>query len=118
VWAICHCRGDADQGASWYTNGKFESKNNTFLDVASCITHLVDVGLVDSGRIALLGRSAGGLVVGNAILSEVFKYRPKTVIGQVPFIDPIYDLIDPTVPWTAYEWFQFLTQDRMGKSTK
>jgi oligopeptidase B len=75
--------------------------------VASCIDHLVEIGLVDPERIALLGRSAGGLVVGNAILSPIFKYRPKTIIGQVPFIDPIYDLIDATVPWTAYEWCNY-----------
>jgi oligopeptidase B len=81
---------------------------NTFIDVHGCITHLIETGLVDKDRIALKGRSAGGLVAGNAMLSPIFVNRPRTVIAQVPFIDPIYDLIDSTVPWTAFEWFVLL----------
>ncbi|KAI9141565.1 prolyl oligopeptidase [Paraphysoderma sedebokerense] len=31
----------------------------------------------------------------------------KLVIGQVSFVDVITDMIDDTVPWTAYEWTEW-----------
>ncbi|KAJ3040414.1 hypothetical protein HK097_002571, partial [Rhizophlyctis rosea] len=63
--AICHPRGDADMGYDWYLSGKFEFKRNTFLDVKACMKALVDQGITERGRIAVLGRSAGGLVAGS-----------------------------------------------------
>ncbi|KAJ2999080.1 hypothetical protein HDV02_003610 [Globomyces sp. JEL0801] len=107
IWAVCHPRGDGDMGASWYMKGKYEFKENTFLDVQSCINFLVDKGRVDPNVIALKGRSAGGLIAGDAIVSKSYKHKPAAVVAHVPFIDPIYDLIDETVPWTAYEWTEW-----------
>jgi oligopeptidase B len=99
-------------GAKWYINGKYEHKNNTFLDVENCMKHLVDTKLTERGMIAFLGRSAGGLVAGNVINRNAYNKETgegyvSVVIAQVPFIDPIYDTIDPLVPWTAFEWFEW-----------
>jgi oligopeptidase B len=106
--------GDGDQGAHWYNDGKLEKKMNTFVDVHECMNHLINIGLVDKDRIALRGRSAGGLVAGNAMLSSIFIHRPKVVVAQVPFIDPIYDLIDRSIPWTAFEWYYKVIVGRNG----
>lgn len=92
-------------GARWYKDGKFDLKANTFLDTASCIDHLIDLGYTKPGMIGLKGRSAGGLVAGDAIVSPLSK--ADVVIAHVPFIDPIYDMIDDSVPWTAYEWSEW-----------
>lgn len=56
------------------------------------------------GKVGLMTRSAGGLVAGYAI------NNPKNisvVVTQVPFIDPIGDLIDEKVPWTTYEYYEW-----------
>ncbi|KAJ3322621.1 hypothetical protein HDV06_002835 [Boothiomyces sp. JEL0866] len=107
VWAVCHPKGDGDVGRNWYLNGKYEKKKNTFLDVQRCIDYLVSLNKVNPNCISLKGRSAGGLVAGNAIISNFFTTKFETVIANVPFIDPIYDMLDETVPWTSYEWTEW-----------
>ena len=109
IVAICHPRGDGDLGANWYTDGKYEKKENTFRDVEQCIHHLVDSGYAKPGKIAVKARSAGGLVAGNLINSfgDLAGGLVSVVITQVPFIDPIYDMIDVRVPWTGVEWYEW-----------
>jgi oligopeptidase B len=122
VYAVCHPRGDGDMGRLWYTEGKYEKKSNTFEDTRDCLEFVVEEGYTVKGKIAFYGRSAGGLVAGNVIRDMSFTGRTsknhrrgdesrgdddgyvKVVVTQVPFIDPISDMIDPSVPWTAYEW--------------
>ena len=107
TFAIAHPRGDGDLGHDWYEQGKYEQKLNTFLDTRTCIQFLIDSGYTRVGSIALKARSAGGLIAGNAIFwtSDV-EHIPlvSAIVAQVPFTDPITDLIDKFVPWTAYEW--------------
>lgn len=106
VWAVCHPRGDADMGTKWYLDGKFEKKINTILDSRACVEGLVNMGIADANFIALKGRSAGGLIAGNAMTWKDKRGRPilKAVVAHVPFIDPIFDMIDYSVPWTPFEW--------------
>nr|KAJ3423162.1 hypothetical protein HK105_001288 [Polyrhizophydium stewartii] len=107
--AVCHPRGDGDLGAWWYTQGKYESKANTFADTRGCLMGLIDQGFAREGSIALKGRSAGGLVAGDAIrwMRDGRGPYANVVIAQVPFVDPIADLVDPSVPWTPFEWFEW-----------
>ncbi|KAI9017021.1 prolyl oligopeptidase family-domain-containing protein [Gaertneriomyces semiglobifer] len=114
VYAICHPRGDADMGAAWYTSAKYETKNQTFADVEDCLTGLIDLNITRAGSIAVVGRSAGGLCVGDVIsrLGWVKKGDSsegyvKVAVAHVPFVDPVHDMIDPTVAWTAYEWYEW-----------
>jgi len=110
-YAVCHPRGDGDLGSFWYEQGKFEMKENTFLDVRDCMQYLVDAGWTERGRIAFLGRSAGGLIAGSvfnrwgwvkdSITQDSFA---RVVVAQVPFVDVIGDMVDEDMPWTAYEW--------------
>lgn len=85
-------------------DGKYENKINTYLDTQDCIDGLINMNIASIGKVALMTRSAGGLVAGYAI------NHPKNisvVVTQVPFIDPIGDLIDEKVPWTIYEYFEW-----------
>jgi oligopeptidase B len=102
AYAICHPRGDGDLGASWYKDGKYENKRNTFLDTQDCIDGLVKAGIAKAGHVVLYARSAGGLVAGYSITH--FNQHVAAIVSQVPFIDPVQDMSDPKVPWTAYEW--------------
>jgi oligopeptidase B len=102
VWAICHPRGEGDLGTRWYSGGKYQFKENSFLDTQACLEKLVSDGVADGSKLTLKGRSAGGLIAGQGIIDP--KFNLKAVVGNVPFIDPIYDMIDVSVPWTVYEW--------------
>ena len=92
-------------GAAWYKSGKYDNKMNTFHDTEQCIKALIDQGLALKGKIAIYSRGAGGLVAGYAINHFPFV---DVVASQVPFVDPIQDMIDDKVPWTAYEWYYLI----------
>lgn len=89
-------------GRSWYEAGKFEHKANTFADVVACAQHLVDTEVSAAGQIAVRGGSAGGLMVG-AVLNEAPELFGAAV-AEVPFVDAINTMLDPSLPLTVTEW--------------
>ncbi|MGH8861634.1 MAG: S9 family peptidase, partial [Jatrophihabitantaceae bacterium] len=102
VWALVHPRGGGELGRRWYLDGKLLHKRNTFTDTISCVEHLVTAGWAASGRIAIRGRSAGGLLVGACATM-----RPDLFAGalaEVPFVDVITTMSDVTLPLTVAEW--------------
>ncbi|KAJ3163779.1 hypothetical protein HDU88_006271 [Geranomyces variabilis] len=114
-YALCHPRGDGNLGPAWYTGGKYAEKHNTLDDVGSCLRALVDRGVTKAGRVAFHGRSAGGLVAGHVVnnygWADGKSANPnaivRCVVAQVPFIDPVGDMVDESIPWTPYEFFEW-----------
>ncbi len=51
-------------GRLWYENGKYLLKKNTFLDFIACAEHLIRAKYTSPKRLAIEGRSAGGLLIG------------------------------------------------------
>ena len=101
VWALLHPRGGGEFGRAWYEHGRLEHKHNTFDDVRACVQHLGN-GYVDPTRIGLRGGSAGGALVGACITSNPSQFRLG--IAEVPFVDVLTTMSDPTLPLTATEW--------------
>jgi oligopeptidase B len=102
VYAIAHVRGGGEMGRSWYENGKFLNKTNTFTDFIACAMHLVDQGYTIPAKLAIRGRSAGGLLIG-----AVLNARPDLfacAVAQVPFVDVVTTMLDETVPLTVTEF--------------
>jgi len=61
-------RGDGEQGRKLYeTQGKYLTKLNTFLDFADVAKSLIAAQLTLPDRICIVGRSAGGLLVGATV---------------------------------------------------
>ncbi|MGA6207101.1 S9 family peptidase [Nocardia testacea] len=102
VFAIAHVRGGGEMGRLWYENGKTLTKKNTFTDFVSCARHLVDNGTTAPDRMIADGGSAGGLLVGAVanIAPELF----AGVLANVPFVDPLTSILDPSLPLTVIEW--------------
>jgi oligopeptidase B len=44
VVAVAHVRGGGEMGRSWYEDGKYMHKKNTFTDFIACAEHLIKVG--------------------------------------------------------------------------
>lgn len=102
VWALAHPRGGGELGRQWYLDGKLLAKANTFTDTISCGEHLIATGTVDGDRLALRGGSAGGLLAGACMTM-----RPElfcSVVAEVPFVDVVNTMSDPTLPLTVTEW--------------
>jgi oligopeptidase B len=101
VWALAHPRGGGEMGRNWYLKGKLLEKRNTFTDTLACAHHL-GAAMVDARRIVVRGGSAGGLLVGACITME-----PDTFAGaiaEVPFVDVVSTMSDPSLPLTVTEW--------------
>jgi oligopeptidase B len=96
IFAIAHIRGDATMGWHWYEDGKLLKKKNTFTDFIACAEHLVNEAYTTVDKLAIHGRSAGGLLIG-----AVVNMRPdlfKLAIADVPFMDVIGSMIDSSIP--------------------
>ncbi len=102
VWVHAHVRGGGEGGRAWYLDGKVATKQHTFDDHAAVADGLAAAGLVDPGRIATRGLSAGGLLQG-----AVFSQRPdrwRAVVAEVPFVDVVTTMFDEATPLTITEW--------------
>ena len=102
VFAIAHVRGGGEMGRKWYEDGKYLKKKNTFTDFIACAEHLAGAGWTTPDRLAITGRSAGGLLMG-----AVTNMRPdlfEVVVAGVPFVDVTNTMLDPTIPLTVIEW--------------
>ncbi|HEY0699729.1 MAG TPA: S9 family peptidase [Micromonospora sp.] len=102
VFAVAHVRGGGELGRRWYDTGKMLAKKNTFTDFVACARHLVKSGWTASDRLVARGASAGGLLMG-----AVANLAPDAfagVVAQVPFVDALNSLLDPSLPLTVTEW--------------
>ncbi len=102
TFAIAHVRGGGEMGRQWYLNGKFEKKRNSFTDFVTCAKHLIAEGFTEPNQLACRGGSAGGLLVGAVanLAPELF----GCVVAQVPFVDALNTILDPSLPLTVGEW--------------
>ena len=102
VFAVAHVRGGGEMGRHWYENGKTLTKKNTFTDFVSCAQHLIDTGRHRADRMVADGGSAGGLLMGAVanLAPELF----AGILANVPFVDPLTSILDPSLPLTVIEW--------------
>jgi oligopeptidase B len=102
VWALVHPRGGGELGRGWYTDGKLLAKRNTFTDTLAARDHLVDTKVAHPDRVAIRGASAGGLLVGACVTMRPDAFA--SAIAEVPFIDVVSTMSDPSLPLTVTEW--------------
>lgn len=102
VWALVHPRGGGELGREWYLQGKLEHKRNTFIDTIASVEHLIATGWAHPSKVALRGGSAGGLLVGACITMRPDLFR--AAVAEVPFIDVVTTMADPSLPLTITEW--------------
>jgi oligopeptidase B len=102
IYAIAHIRGGGELGRRWYEDGKLLHKRNTFTDFCACADHLVAEHFTSHERLAIRGASAGGLLMGATV-----NLRPDlgaAVVAQVPFVDCLTTMLDPSLPLTVIEY--------------
>jgi oligopeptidase B len=102
VYAIAHVRGGGEMGRHWYDDGKMLHKTNTFTDFAACAEHLVARGWTRPDRLIARGGSAGGLLMG--AVANIAPQDFAGIVAQVPFVDALTSILDPSLPLTVPEW--------------
>jgi oligopeptidase B len=102
VYAVAHVRGGGEGGRRWWLDGRLDRKRNTFTDFTAAADMLADQGWAAGDRIVSRGLSAGGLLQG-----AVFSMAPRrwrAVVAEVPFVDCVTTMLDPSIPLTINEW--------------
>ena len=102
VFAIAHVRGGGEMGRRWYEDGKMLAKKNTFSDFVAAAETLVRHGWTSSARLVARGGSAGGLLMG--AVANLAPEQFAGIVAEVPFVDPLNSILDPSLPLTVTEW--------------
>jgi oligopeptidase B len=105
IFAVAHIRGGGEMGEEWHEQGKLMQKKNTFTDFIACAEFLIREKYTSPAHLAIQGGSAGGLLMG-----AVTNMRPdlfRVVISQVPFVDVMNTMLDPTLPLTTGEYIEW-----------
>jgi prolyl oligopeptidase len=87
VYAVANLRGGGEFGEDWHLQGNLTKKQNVFDDFYACSKYLVDSGHTKPERLAILGGSNGGLLMGAALTQHPEMYR-----AVVSFVG-IYDML-------------------------
>ena len=105
VFAIAHIRGGGEMGEPWHDDGKMLKKRNSFTDFIACAEHLIAQKYTRADKLAIQGRSAGGLLIGG-----VLTLRPdlaRVAVLEVPFLEVINTMLDETLPLTVPEFLEW-----------
>lgn len=81
VFAIANPRGSSVYGQEWYKAGYQATKPNTWKDFIACAEYLIAGHYTNPKRLAILGGSAGGILVGRAMTE-----RPDLFAAVVPAV--------------------------------
>jgi prolyl oligopeptidase len=87
VYVVANIRGGGEYGEQWHHAGRLAAKQNCFDDFIACADYLHSSGITSRDRLAIVGGSNGGLLMG-AVLTQ----RPdiaRAVVAAVPVMDSL-----------------------------
>ena len=87
VYAVANLRGGSEYGGAWHQGGSLLKKQNVFDDFFACAAHLRDSGYTTPNKLAIMGGSNGGLLMGAELVEHPGMFR--AVVSYVG----IYDML-------------------------
>jgi prolyl oligopeptidase len=93
VFAEANIRGGAEYGQEWHTQGNLTHKQNVFDDFAAAAQLLIDRKYTKPARLALMGGSNGGLLVGATMVQHPGLAR--AVVSSVGLYDMVRAELEP-----------------------
>src|SRR5262249_32779440 len=109
VFAIAHVRGGGELGEDWHLAGMKLTKPNTWRDTIAAATCLIDQKYSSSGKIGIMGGSAGGITVGR-FMTEAPELV-AVVIDQVGCSNALRMEFSPNGPDNVPEFGSVLNAD-------
>jgi len=102
IFAIANIRGGAEFGERWHQNGMLTKKQNVFDDFAAAGQYLIDQHYTSHERLALMGGSNGGLLMGAMITQHPGLAR--AVVSAVGIYDMVRVELDPNGAFNTTEF--------------
>jgi len=87
IYAVANLRGGGEFGEDWHRAGMLKNKQNVFDDFAAAAEYLIAQNYTRPERLAISGRSNGGLLTGATVTQRPELFR--AVIVGVPLLDMI-----------------------------
>lgn len=87
VYALANLRGGGEFGEEWHKAGMLDKKQNVFDDFIAAAEWLVNSGYTKPSRLAILGGSNGGLLVGAALTQRPDLFQ--AVVCAIPLLDMV-----------------------------
>ena len=96
--AVANLRGGGEYGEEWHRAGMLDRKQNVFDDFIAAAEYLQKSGYTGADRLAIMGGSNGGLLVGAAMVQRPELFR--AVSCAVPLLDMLrYHLFGSGQTW-------------------
>ena len=102
VYAVVNLRGGGEFGETWHRAGNLTRKQNVFDDFIACAEHLIQRKYTSPDKLAVMGGSNGGLLMG-AFLTQ----RPdlaRAVVSRVGIYDMLRVELDPNGAFNTTEF--------------
>ncbi len=102
VYAVANLRGGGEFGEAWHLAGNLTQKQHVFDDFIACAEHLIQRKYTNPDKLAAMGASNGGLLMG-AFLTE----RPdlaRAVVSRVGIYDMLRVELDPNGAFNVTEF--------------
>lgn len=87
VYVVAAVRGGGEFGRAWHEAGRAANKANTWRDAIDVAEALIKSGLTTKQHLALIGTSAGGVMIGGAVNERPDLFA--AAIANVGFMNPI-----------------------------
>ncbi len=102
VFVIANLRGGGEYGEEWHLQGALTRKQNVFDDFIAAARHLIDQHYTTPHRLAIMGGSNGGLLMGAALTQHPELFR--AVVSQVGIYDMLRVELDPNGMFNTTEF--------------
>jgi prolyl oligopeptidase len=102
IYAIANIRGGSEYGERWHQQGMLTHKQNVFDDFAAAAEYLLDKHYTSHAKLALMGGSNGGLLMGAEITQHPGLAR--AVVSAVGIYDMVRVELDPNGSFNTTEF--------------
>ncbi|HEY4125787.1 MAG TPA: prolyl oligopeptidase family serine peptidase [Rhizomicrobium sp.] len=102
VYAIANIRGGSEYGETWHQEGMLTKKQNVFDDFAAAAEHLIAAKYTSHEKLAMMGGSNGGLLMGAEITQH--PELARAVVSAVGIYDMVRVELDPNGSFNTTEF--------------
>jgi prolyl oligopeptidase len=102
VYVVANLRGGGEYGEEWHRLGALTRKQNVFDDFIAAARYLIDQRYTTPERLAIIGGSNGGLLMGASFTQHPELFR--AVVSQVGIYDMLRVELDPNGTFNTTEF--------------